>query len=781
MLEKFRRLLEAPNFPGDENKNAQAKIMNSVGNYLLLALFIASVLYVPFFAKHKLLSWLVVLLMLLLYAVTRYYMHRGKLDLGGRFMVIAGWIICQVMILTGGGMESPMVFALMAVTTAVGLLFHLRIGRIILIASSLACLVFAILQQNGIRLPQVFVYSPVGVWFYFTLSLVFISWTMNLTVRKLSSALVLAQEQNEARNHAEVVLRLSEEKYRLLFDNAGDAILIHDDTGRILAANLQAVMRLGYSHDELCLLTIQDVEAPDQSMHISGRNDKLVRVGNVTFETVHRARGGALIPVEASSRRVTWDGKPVFMSICRDITERKQTEKALRTSQEEMQAILNAIPDLMFEVDMDGRIFDFHAPLHESLYLAPELFTDKKVEEVLPAQASNVIMAALVEADQQGWHSGASYALNYPEGERWFELSIQAKNVAAGMGKRYITLVREITGRKQAEKEELEQRTLAEGLRDTVIAMNSTLDFHEVLDRILDNVGRVVPHDASNIMLIDEDGNSLVIACSRGYVERGAMGINDNALRLAEMPTLLRAVDIRAPLIIPDAHADPEWQDFPSTRWVRSFLSAPVRVRQQIVGFLNLDSTVPGFFNKTHADRLSAFAEQAAIAIENARLYEEVKKMAIMDALTGIYNRTFFEAELERIGRARLYPVSVVVADLDNMKQVNDRFGHPAGDELLKRTATVLQAVFRSADILARIGGDEFAVLLPETDAVTAAHLLERIHAKLQEHNTHYASLPLQLSLGVATAEHENLMQAFIDADQRMYANKTQRKSTTSL
>jgi diguanylate cyclase (GGDEF)-like protein len=149
------------------------------------------------------------------------------------------------------------------------------------------------------------------------------------------------------------------------------------------------------------------------------------------------------------------------------------------------------------------------------------------------------------------------------------------------------------------------------------------------------------------------------------------------------------------------------------------------------------------------------------------------------DALTGIYNRLFFEEELARFDKGREFPVSIVIADVDDLKIVNDTQGHAVGDELLRRTTTVLTAVFRAGDVLARIGGDEFAVLLPNTPAVTADQMVTRVREKLSEHTAQYPDIPIELSLGAATAETAKLVEAFVVADQRMYTNKANRKSQT--
>ncbi len=163
--------------------------------------------------------------------------------------------------------------------------------------------------------------------------------------------------------------------------------------------------------------------------------------------------------------------------------------------------------------------------------------------------------------------------------------------------------------------------------------------------------------------------------------------------------------------------------------------------------------------------------------IQRKNIQAELLHQSTHDALTGIYNRTFFEQELTRLEKEGSYPISILVSDADNLKLTNDRLGHAIGDELLRQGASVLRSVFRSKDVLARIGGDEFAVILPETDATTVQQLLERAQARLNEHNKQFPELAIHLSIGVATAENSKLIETFNLADQQMYAEKARRKA----
>ena len=158
---------------------------------------------------------------------------------------------------------------------------------------------------------------------------------------------------------------------------------------------------------------------------------------------------------------------------------------------------------------------------------------------------------------------------------------------------------------------------------------------------------------------------------------------------------------------------------------------------------------------------------------------EKLKELSIHDPLTGLYNRGLFEEEMARLERGRQFPVSIVMADLNDLKATNDRDGHAAGDALLQRAAQVLNAAFRADDIITRIGGDEFAVLLPKTDAASAQQSLRRVRHALDEHNAAHGGTLLSIALGVSTAEKGvPLADALKEADARMYEDKHGRANT---
>ncbi len=151
------------------------------------------------------------------------------------------------------------------------------------------------------------------------------------------------------------------------------------------------------------------------------------------------------------------------------------------------------------------------------------------------------------------------------------------------------------------------------------------------------------------------------------------------------------------------------------------------------------------------------------------------------DELTGLRSRSFLKMECERIEKSSMRPVSVIAVDLDGLKLVNDYLGHNAGDHLLKDTAILMRRVFRSTDCLARVGGDEFTVLVPTCSAENARALANRLSKELDRHNTINDSVPLLFSIGVGSAEtgEHTLAQAISDADKEMLRNKHKKRPET--
>ncbi len=164
---------------------------------------------------------------------------------------------------------------------------------------------------------------------------------------------------------------------------------------------------------------------------------------------------------------------------------------------------------------------------------------------------------------------------------------------------------------------------------------------------------------------------------------------------------------------------------------------------------------------------------------ERKRTEDKMKYLIYHDSLTGLNNRAFFEQEIKRLENSRNNPVGIIVCDIDGLKLVNDTMGHQAGDEMLINTAKILRQSFRDDDIITRIGGDEFAVLLPGTSEKVVKDATCRLKETLRRYNEKGEGIPLSLSFGWAVREDsgQNLSEVFKTADNRMYENKPKKRA----
>jgi PAS domain S-box-containing protein len=479
------------------------------------------------------------------------------------------------------------------------------------------------------------------------------------------------------RKQMEEALRASEERYRLLIETMTDGLGIRDNNHNITFANDRLCEMMGYSRDEYVGRRVTDFLSDESRFLFESLGTKRQSNQLESYELEMIRKDGQTIHGFVSPRILfdadgNLDGS---FAVITDITELKKVQEALEQRNREL-ALLNKViataastlkgeevlevacrelalafdasravavlldennstTRVAAEYTSDGQpsVLGYVTSLEDSLGLqyilehkAPLVASDAQNDPRLalipswakqPGSASGMLLPLMVR-DQV---VGAIGLVTTPLHEFTDQETELSANVATAVG--------QALHNASLFKAERDQRALAEALRDTAAALNSTLDVDEVLEGILEDVGRVVLHDAADIMLV-KDGSARIVH-SRGYAEeeREEM-VPDIQFSVAETPNMQRMVETGRPLAVPNVQAHPDWVDHPETPdWIHSYAGAPIRLKDgKVIGFINLNSQQPDFYTPDHADRLQAFADQAAVAMQNARLFEQVQRHA---------------------------------------------------------------------------------------------------------------------------------------------------------
>ncbi len=332
-----------------------------------------------------------------------------------------------------------------------------------------------------------------------------------------------------------------------------------------------------------------------------------------------------------------------------EITARKQAEEALHRQRMRYETLVNSVDGVVWVANATTLEVEFMSKQIETLsgYSRERFLHDPMLwTSLIHPDDHERAAATRVEAVEQGRNGfQQEYRMIAADGRFLWVRDIVT---LAQSDDQWIMsgLSINITEAKEAQMAEEEQRRLAEGLRSTTATISSTLNLDEVLDRILEQLQLVIPSDSADIMLIEGRAGRLVR--SRGYKGRRDMGgdIIDFLFPIFDMPTFQMMMSTGKPLIVGDVTISADWVEFGRTSWIQSTVGAPIHLEGHTIGFLNLTSDTKYAFNKEQASVLQAFADQVAIALRNAHLYQQVTQYAD-DLQTQVTQRTS-ELELER-------------------------------------------------------------------------------------------------------------------------------------
>ena len=366
----------------------------------------------------------------------------------------------------------------------------------------------------------------------------------------------------------------------------------------------------------------------------------------------------------------------------------------------------------------------------------------------------------------------------------WAEDSCQAAKDGHGRVLFYDGVIEDITARKKMAEEHSQAVRLETAVREASVRLLSSTPIDEMSALVLDQARRMTSSASGFVGHVDQRTGRIIPSAMTADARDTLDGHRDVEIRFHENSGLWRWVlEERRPIVTSMPSLDPRFRGMPDWHLeVGPLLAVPAIMSGAIVGLVVVANPANPYLEKD-LKAVERLADLYAIAVQRTRTEDELREMSLVDALTGVYNRrgflTLAEQQMKFAHRTKKDMV-LYYADLDDLKRINDSFGHDQGDAALVEAAEVLKDAFRDSDIVARLGGDEFAALAIDIAEGKAAALTRRLREKLQARNAlPEAAYTLSFSLGVARYDPDrpcSLQELLTAADHRMYQEKSSKK-----
>ncbi len=448
-----------------------------------------------------------------------------------------------------------------------------------------------------------------------------------------------------------------------------------------------------------------------------------------------------------------------------DVTDKKENEEYYRS-------IVELLPDMVFRNSEDGEYLDIISSSPEKLYLPKDNLIGKSIQNTLPENISNLLNKKIKETIISKRKQKAEYSLNISEKDLFFEAQILPYR-----NNEIITMVTDITERKKIE-ENLNYRYQFEKLLADISSNFLKISFDEIdsgIKYLLEKTGKFLEADRSYIFKISKDNE--VVSVTKEWCKKetdSQMERNQN-LKIKDFHWIWEKISNNSYIYIYDVgkippEANDEKEEF-EYQEIKSLLVIPLFIRDRIIGFIRFDFVKEKKeWDEKTISFLQIIADILTSAIEKNKIEEEVRYMSFYDTLTGLYNRRALEERAQKIDEENYSPFSVIMADLNGLKLVNDTYGHDFGDKMLKLCGKILTESCRREDIIGRWSGDEFIIYLPNTAEEEAWNVYHRIK---NNNNAYIENIPISMALGTATKrKKENVFQLIRRAEDMMYQHK---------
>lgn len=529
-------------------------------------------------------------------------------------------------------------------------------------------------------------------------------------------------------------LKESEQKYRALFDNATDAIyLIDTDSQQILDCNPKASDVTGYSTTELKTMTIADLHQPSEQDIVIKIFRKMHKAGSFSDITGinQQRKDGVLVPIEVNATTFTMGGKNFSLGIFRDITERKKAQEHLLHEKNRLLTILDTMVDGVYMVNKEFDIEYVNPVLKKEFgamtgHKCYEYFHRKK--KVCPVCKNREIFAGnLVRWEWTNTENKKVYDI--------IETPISGPDGSTSK----LAILRDITDRKKTEDSLARSRAKFEAMINAIPDAVIFVDTERHILLTNPAVATLFGYDADKLQ---GRTTEMLYADRAQYKKQGKQRFYVGAAESSEPYEVM-------------------YKRRDSSEFVGETLGTPVKDAQgSTIGFIGIIRDI------TRRKRMEA----------------KLREAAVTDELTGLFNRRGFMTVSGKhldLAKRQMKKLALLYLDLDNLKLINDRLGHEEGNRALHETAALLKKTFRTSDIIGRMGGDEFGVLLTEMSdgADTAIFHLKKNMEKMNDRADR--SYPLLLSVGLAyfnPASPVSIDKLLSEADAAMYEDKRARK-----
>jgi diguanylate cyclase (GGDEF)-like protein/PAS domain S-box-containing protein len=539
-------------------------------------------------------------------------------------------------------------------------------------------------------------------------------------------------EKSEAEHkRLEEDLQESEEKHRELFEEAMDAIFIADaKTGTLIDCNRAASELVGREKSELVGKHQKVLHPPWKiegefsntfKQHLKEKEGQVLSTQIIT-------KDGEIKEVEIKANLIELRGKTLLQGIFRDVTERKRAEEALKESELKFRAIFESASDGILIADVETKKFYLgNKMICQMLGYDQEEIKDLTVMDIHPEKDLPHVLNQFEKLAKGEIILTENIPVKRKDGSVFY-VDINTSWITLS-GKSYIAgIFRDITERKRT----------AEALRES----------------------------EERYRTIFEDSREAIYMSSR---EGKFIDFNQSALDLfgftREEMTGLDVLQI---------YVDPAdryrfQQEIEQKGSVRNY---EVKFRKK--DGKEMDCLLTATVRKGINGTILGYQGIIRDITEIKKVENQLRHLSLHDPLTGLYNRAYFEEEMRRLESGRFDSVGIIMCDVDGLKLVNDALGHYNGDKLLLATANALRESFREGDVVARVGGDEFAVLLSNSNSNTLEIASYRIQEAVEKYNSTNPELPLSISMGFAlsTGNHIIMSNLFKEADNNMYREK---------